>query len=359
MKIIIFAGGTGKRFWPVSRKNAPKQFSPLITGKPLLRLRVETLLEGYNPEDIFISTGKKYEAEVKQIAPELPDRNFILEPEMRDTGPAVTLAVAYVNKLYPDELISIQWSDHLIKDREVFLEALHKSETTLQENKSIGAVLVTVPARFPSPHRGYIHFGKEITKVNDKIALYDFVEFKEKPTKEVASEFIKDGKYGWNPGYWCLRAEYYLEKVKEWHPEMLDIISRIVAADMQEPELSNFKNLEKNSADYMFAEHINADEAKVILTDMGWSDIGEWIALKEALEDSEEANVTKGNVVDLGSKDSIIYNLEESKMISTIGLDGMVVVNTKDVLAIFHKEDNKRLKEFLENLEKNGKEDYL
>jgi mannose-1-phosphate guanylyltransferase len=359
MKIVVFAGGTGKRFWPVSRKNSPKQFSPLITGKPLLRLRIELLLKGYKPEDIFISTGKKYEKEVKAIAPELPERNFILEPEMRDTGPAVTLAVAYINKLYPEELISIQWSDHLIKEADVFLESLNRSEIVLRDDSSIGAVLVAVPARFPSPHRGYIHFGNEIEKVSDKITLYDFVEFKEKPTKEVAIEFIKDGKYGWNPGYWCLRAEYYLKKNKEHKPEMFETITKIVANDMKEPTLSEFNNVEKISADYAFAEYIKSNEAKVILTDMGWSDIGEWIALKEALEDSEESNVTKGNVIDLGSRDSIIYNLEDSKTISTIGLDGMVVVNTKDVIAIFHKEDNKRLKEFLDKLEKDGKEYYL
>lgn len=160
MKIILFAGGTGKRFWPVSRKKSPKQFLPIVNDKPLIRLRFETLILGFNPEDIFISTGVQYEKEVKEILPELPERNFILEPEMRDTGPAVSLAVAYVTKLYPNEVLSIQWTDHLIKKPEVFIDALKQSEKSIQSDNKVA--LVTVPARFPSPHLGYINFGNKL-----------------------------------------------------------------------------------------------------------------------------------------------------------------------------------------------------
>lgn len=360
MKVVIFAGGTGKRFWPVSRKDSPKQFSPLISGKPLLRLRIELLLKQFKPEDIFISTGKRYEKEATEIAPELPKRNIILEPEMRDTGPAVTLAVSYINNLYPGEIISIQWSDHIIKQEDVFTQALIESEKQLKDSENTGVVFITVPARFPSPHRGYIHFGEEINGYSDNLKLYEFIQFKEKPSKEVAQEYIDDGSYGWNPGYWTLRPEFYLQKMKEYNNKVHDICNAVVESSWGQSELEDFKTLEKDSADYMFAENVKQDEAEVMYTDMGWSDVGEWIALKEALQTSNEANVTKGNVIDLGSKDSLIYNLEgDKKLVATVGLEGMIVVNTGDVLAIFHKEDNKRLKEFLKDLEDDGKEEYL
>lgn len=359
MKIVIFAGGTGKRFWPVSRQESPKQFSPLISGKPLLRIRVDLLLKHFKPEDIFISTGKRYEKEVVSMMPEIPERNIILEPEMRDTGPAVTLAVAYIDSLYPGESISIQWSDHLIKKDDVFTEALLESDKQLKSSKDIGVVFITVPARFPSPHRGYIHFGDEINDYSDNLKLHKFIQFKEKPSKKVAEKYLADGSYGWNPGYWTLRAEFYLSKMKKLHTEVHDVCMDIVSSNWGNSELERFKSLEKDSADFMFAENVQKNEAEVMYTDMGWSDVGEWIALKEALEDSPESNVTKGNVIDLDSKDSIVFNLEEDKTVATIGLEGMVVVNTGDVLAIFHKEDNKRLKEFLKKLEDEGKTEYL
>ncbi len=359
MKIIIFAGGTGKRFWPVSRKQAPKQFSPLISGKPLLRLRIDTLLKSYNAEDIFISTGKHYEKEVKEIAPELPVENLILEPEMRDTGPAVTLAVTYVHHRYPQDLISIQWSDHLVKDELTFVTALREAEEITASKEGVGVTFVTVPARFASPHRGYIHFGEEIKRVSKNIVFREFKEFKEKPDEKTAEKYLKDGSYGWNPGYWIVKPEYFLDKVTHSTPEIVEICDEIVQSGFSEASLQKFTKLEKISADYTFAENVQAEEAMVLWSEFGWSDVGEWIALKEALQERSDSNVVKGKVQDLESQDSIIYNLDDTKLVATIGLESMVVVNTKDVVAVFHKDDNTKLKQFLAELENKGLTEYL
>lgn len=357
MKIIIFAGGTGKRFWPVSTKKAPKQFSPLISGKPLLRLRIDDLLKGFNIEDIFVSTGKRYEQEVREIVPELPIANIILESEMRDTGPAVMLAVSYVHNLYPNEIISTQWSDHINKQSDIFVQALKESERLIDDK--IKTVFLTVPARFPSPHRGYIEFGNALTKISDQLNIYEFKKFKEKPDVATAQEYIDSGKFGWNPGYWTIDPKYYMAVIREFHPEMYAVCNEIVLSNFADEHVAKFSNLEKISADYAFAEHVDGDSARVLWADTGWSDVGEWIALKEALQESEDANVIKGNVVDLDSEDSIIFNLDDTKLISTIGLKGMVVVNTKDAVAIFSKDDNNRLKKYLEKLESEGYSEYL
>ncbi len=349
MKIIIFAGGTGKRFWPVSRKNSPKQFSPLISGKPLLLTRIESLLKKFKPEDLFISTGKKFQKEVYKIAKDIPKQNIILEPEMRDTGPAVTLAVTYVNKLYPNEAVSIQWSDQIVKDENTLFKTLNRSEKLL--NKKTKVVFIAVPARFASPYRGYIKFKNTGKELEENIKLHNFIEFKEKPTIETALEYIKSGNYGWNPGYWTINSGFYLNKLSKFSPKVYNICKEIVESNFSEGSLIKFSELDKISVDYMFAENIKSNEAVVLQADFGWSDVGEWISLKEALQESEKSNVIKGNVFDLDSTDSIIFNLEESKLVSTIGLKGMVVVNTKDVIAVFRKEDNNRLKEYLEKLE--------
>jgi mannose-1-phosphate guanylyltransferase len=352
MKIIIFAGGTGKRFWPVSRKKSPKQFLPIVNNKPLIRLRYDILLKGFSVNDIFISTGKVFEHEIKEILPEVPAENLILETEMRDTGPAVTLAITYVQSKFPDEVISIQWSDHLIKDEATFIESLKLSEKVVNEENKI--VFLTVPARFPSPHRGYINFGEDIEKVNEKITFKKFIRFVEKPTKEVAIDYISSGAYGWNPGYWSLKGSTFLEITSRNHAKYVEVCRDIVANNFDSEISKQFAALEKISADYAFAEYVKSDEAVALLADFGWSDVGEWIAFKEALEESAEANVIKGNCYDYDSKDTLIYNTEETKLITTIGLQGMVVVNTADVIAVFSKDDNTRLKEFLKKFEEDG-----
>jgi len=319
MKILLFAGGTGKRFWPVSRKKTPKQFLPIVNDTPLLKLRVDIIKQGFHPSDIFISTGVQYESEVRKMLPELPEENFILEPEMRDTGPAVALAVAYVSSKFPEEVLSVQWSDHLIKNPNVFIKSLNEAEKiALEENK---ITLITVPARFPSPHRGYINFGKKVRNVlNEEIILYNFVKFVEKPTKEVAVKYLEDGHYGWNPGYWNFKGYRYLEILEKNHPETYAIINRIKENNFTKEALEEFRTLEKISADYQFAETLSSEDAKVLMVDMGWSDVGEWIAFKEALEDSQLSNVIRGHSFDMGSSDTLIYNTQDNKLVATIGL---------------------------------------
>lgn len=356
MKIILFAGGTGKRFWPVSRINAPKQFSPLINGKPLLRFKVDLMLKAFKPEDIFISTGKQYEKEVKQIAPELPEQNFILEPMMRDTGPAVTYATMYVDKLYPNAIISVQWSDHLIKQEDEFVKALLDIEKYIEKSEKI--VFMTVPARFASPHRGYIHYGK-VLKQYGKNTINEFVQFKEKPSIDTALEYIKDGHYGWNPGYWNMRTSDYLRIASKTVSKTYEVCKKIIDSNFDSEVLKEFETLEKISADYAFAEHVKAEDAVTYNGEFGWSDVGEWSSLKEALEESSKSVVTKGNIFDLDSEDSIFFNTQSEKLLATIGLKGMVVVNTQDVVAVFSKDDNSRLKEFLQKLEEKGLREYL
>ncbi len=358
MKIIIFAGGTGKRFWPASRKSSPKQFLPIINNSPLIKIKYEYLRLGFKPEDIFVSTGIQYKKEVTTILNELPEQNFIFEPEMRDTGPAVTLAISYVSKRFPTEVISTQWSDHLIKKPKVFIKALRESEKYILNNRA-KYILIGVPARFPSPHRGYIKFGNEIEKINKDISLKKFIAFKEKPDLELAKVYIKSKNYAWNPGYWSMKGVDYLNIVKKSSPEIYNVCQEIVNSEFNINSLNKFKTLEKIAADYIFAENLKVKDTLVTLSDMGWSDVGEWIAFKEAFESSNNSNVSIGNSFDYESHDTLIYNQENEKLIATIGLKGFVVVNTKDVLAIFHKDDNTKIKEFLNKLEENDLSKYL
>lgn len=345
MKIIIFAGGSGTRFWPASRVDTPKQFQDVIGNKPLVRLKYEYLSLGFKPSDIFLSTGLKYKKEVEKILPELPKQNFIYEKVMRDTGPAILYATQYVKNLYGDCVISLQWADHFIKKPKTFVELLQKGEQIVEKDGK--TIVVGVPMRYASPHRGHIKNGDVIKSLDEDgdIILADFKKFVEKPTIQVANQYIKSGDYTWNTGYFITKPSLVYKKYKKFAPEIYKCIVK--------NNSKGFENLEKNSFDYIFAENLNKSEAKVIIAKIGWSDVGEWVSLKEALEKSSSEVVKKGKVVDFESKDCLVYNYTNNKLVATIGLKDLIVVNTKDVVAVFPKDKNGDIKKLLKQLESN------
>lgn len=360
MKHIIFAGGTGKRFWPASRKKSPKQFLPVIDSQPLIKLKYDYLRRGYKPEDIYLSTGIQYEKEVREILTELPEENFIFEPAMRDTGPAVAYAVAYVEQKHPNAIVSTQWSDHYIKKPDVFVQALQAAEKIARdENK---AVVVGERPRFATPHLGYIRYGQRLQNLTgngDQVALHKFARFIEKPTQQVAHDYIQAGDYCWNLGYFVAPINKIWEKYQRFAPKTYRVIQNIAATNFANNTQAEFTTLDKISFDYIFAENLTPNETVVITTKMGWHDVGAWIQLKETLEETTTDVVTKGSVADLNSNDALIYNYDDEKLVATIGLEKMIVVNTQDVVAIFPKEDNAKIKPLLKSFEDTDLEGYL
>jgi mannose-1-phosphate guanylyltransferase len=359
MKIVILCGGTGKRFWPLSRKKSPKQFLPIIDNKPLVRLKLEYLRLGFSPKDIYVSTGIQYKNEVYKLLPEIPRDNFIFEPEMKDTGPAIALASFLLEKKFPDEVISFQWSDHYIKDPTIFVETLKKSENiVLQYNKS---VVVGAYARFASEQRGHIKFGKELKKLDlaGKIVLNEFEKFVEKPSLDVAREYLKTKQYSWNTGYYVSTAKLILSKYQQFAPETYNTIKRIADDSFSKRSLAEFSKVERKSFDYIFGENLTPRDTIVINSEMGWSDVGEWVSLKEALEKNKEDVVSIGNTVDIDSKDSIVFNNEIGKLVATVNVSGLAIINTKDVVAIFPKDDNMKLKDLIKLIEEKKLEKYL
>lgn len=359
MKVVIFAGGTGKRFWPASRKKSPKQFLNTIDNKPLVRLKYEYLRFGYEPEDILISTGIQYKEEVLSIFPELPPENFIFEPDMRDTGPAIALAVEYILSKFGDEVISLQWADHYIKDPHAFVEALRAGDQIVrEENKT---VIIGVPPRFASPHLGHIKFIKKKLAVDPegKIVRADFAKFVEKPNMETAQEYMKSGVYLWNPGYLISKPGIILEKYRKYAPRIVEVVEKIAASNFSNESMAEFSSLDKVAFEYIFSENLEPNEATLLITEMGWSDVGEWVALWEALVKNQNGTVTQGNVADQESKNSLIFNYDQAKLLAAVGVDDLIIVNTPDAVAVISKKANGELKDFLKMLEETGLERYL
>lgn len=359
MKAIIFAGGVGTRLWPLSRKSSPKQFEKVIGNKSTLELSIERLVPDFAWEDIYISTNKLYVDQLNKQLPKLPLSNIIGEPETRDVGPAVALITAILHKSHPRTPMVILWSDHLIKKQDLFKKILSMSRKQI-EHKKHHIIFITQKPRFASQNLGWIKYGAE-WGVEDGIAFRQFTGFKYRPSLPEAAEFFKSGHYGWNTGYFVTTPSYLKKQFRQFQPEITDYLDRLEKAYGSK----NFKSelnkiyplLPKISFDNAILEKIPKDDGLVVSEDLGWSDVGAWEALKEALQTGASKNVVKGKVVVTDCEDSLIYNYTDQLLV-TIDLNGHLVINTPDVVLVCHKDSVPKIKKLVESLS-NSENEHL
>lgn len=351
MKIVIFAGGVGTRLWPLSRRNTPKQFGKLIGDKSTLQLAVERITALVKPSDIFISSGKAYKNVLGEQLPQIPSENFILEPEMRDVGAAVGLMAAIFHKIAPNEPFIILWSDHLVKNEDLFRDVLRVVGKILEQEKN-KIVFIGQRSRFASQNLGWIELGDEIKQV-DKMPVFSFVSWHYRPSLELATEFHGSKHHVWNPGYFGTTAEFLFSLYKKHAPLMYEGLKKIQeswgTASFEKTLDSVYPELEKLSFDNLILEKLNPEDGYVVGADLGWSDVGAWEALKEALTQTAEENITRGDVLLEDSKDTLVFN-NGKQVVFGIDLSSMLVINTDDVLLICPKDSVPKIKKLVEKL---------
>lgn len=352
MKIVVFAGGVGSRLWPLSRKNSPKQFGKIIADQSMLQIAVHKLFPEFSWSDVYISTGKHYREQIKEQLPELPEENIIVEPEMRDVGPAVGLVISRFMKEDPNEPVVLLWgADHLVKKEELFRKTLRTAEKLVLENPE-QIVFIGQKPRFANQNLGYIEFAEELMNI-DGLPIHRFTKLQYRPPLEDAKKFAKDNQHSWNLGYFATTPKYIWELFKEFSPEIFEKLDQIHEAydtDKYDEVLSEiYPTIEKISFDNAILEKMKPSDSKVISVDMGWSDIGAWEAMKEALSETDDDNVTRGKIVVENSRDTILHN-DTDQLVVGIDLDGLVVVSTEDVILICPKDSVPKIKEFVGKL---------
>lgn len=355
LKVVVFCGGVGTRLWPLSREKTPKQFLNIIGEQTLLQNTVYNRLRPEIPwEDIYLSTGRCYLEEVKREIPEVLPGNLILEPVMRDTGPAVALAMAKIGQKYPHSPVAVLWQDHLVKNVSLFKEVLFKAAELVRKKTKL--VYIAIPPRFASVNLGYIKTGN-LVKEEGEMRIYKFAGFTEKPDLKTAESFLKEGDYFWNPGYFVTTPQFLLEvfRSQKNHFDIYDGVERIrnsLGTPSEEQVLSEvFPKMNKVAVDYVVHENLPYDNALVVVGDIGWSDIGEWRALKEALEKSPEDNIIKGEVVNHDSFGCLVYSFSK-KLIATVGLKNTIIVDTNDVTLVCSAEKAAEVKKLVAKLKK-------
>jgi mannose-1-phosphate guanylyltransferase len=358
MKLVILAGGSGSRLWPLSKKNSPKQLMPIVGELTLLQKTYERLRQGFNSSDIYLSTGAAQVESIKLQLPELPDDHYIIEPCRRDTAAAIGLAAMTLAKKYPDEVMINVNSDHFIKDEAKYLRAIALVEEVISANPDHG-VLIGVNPTYPEIGYGYIKMGEEVSDKGE-FKIFDIDSFKEKPDLETAKIYFSSWEYLWNIGCFAWRLETLTELFKQLLPEMHQHLLTIqLAMETNEAQTileHEFASITPISMDYGIVE--KCEKLFVIPADFGWADIGHWSTVKDVLTEVQGQNVTKGKIVQIDAKNNLAYSYTD-KLIALVGVEDLLVVENGNTILVCHKDKAQDVKKVVDQLAAEGLTDYI
>jgi len=350
-KVVLFCGGRGTRMWPISKVGHPKQFGPILGEKSFFRQTVDRVLKGFSAKDVFVSTGQDFKQVVKDQAPEIKEKNIILEPEMRDTLGAVALAAAKVKFHYPDSVMIILWgADHLVKKEKRFIKALKKAAQLAVENEVV--VHIDMKPTYPSVHNGWIKIGKKI-KEEAGFEVFQFIKQVEKPDLATAKKFFKSGDYLIHSGYMVCRPDLLLKKYQQHAPDCHRRIEKIFKAmgtsKYQQVLEGEYPQIEKTSVDFGLFEKLKPGSQWELPVDIGWVDLGTWGLIYHGLPKDKNGNVILGQAELLETKDCLIFS-RDKKTIGAIGLKEMIIVDTPKGLLVCSLKNAPKVKQLYKNL---------
>ena len=357
ISVVIMAGGKGERFWPKSRTNLPKQFLSLTNdGKSMIQHTVERLEGLVELENVYVVTNKLYEDLIVEHIPNLPLENIIIEPEAKNTAPCIGLAAIYIAKKNPESKMIVLPSDHLIKFNEIFLDTLRSALEVVEDDGNI--VTIGITPNYPETGYGYINFKKGVSP-HEITNAYEVLRFVEKPDLERAKQYLTSGEYLWNSGMFIWKVSTILKCFEDFLPEIYTGLKEIEVAVNTEKYLETlkkvFSEIPSESIDYGIME--KAKNIYVIPGNFGWDDVGSWLSLERINNTNQDGNIISGNVVTVKTKNSIIQG--SKKLIATIGLEDIIIVDTDDALLICNKDNTQEVKEVIANLKASNKTEYL
>ena len=334
---VILAGGRGRRLWPCSRDQYPKQFIDFFgTGRTQLQTTYDRFVKQLPQENIYICTCREFLPIVKEQLPDVDERNILVEPVNRNTAPSVAWAAMRIHRINPQANIIVSPSDHLVMNEDSFVKSLEVGISYVSENDVL-LVMGVKPTR-PEPGYGYIQLGD----LSCKPDVYKVKSFTEKPERDFAKMFMESGEFYWNTGVFISNAHHLLACFEKIFPSVLRSLRYDRVDYTYEDEIdfvnehySIYPNL---SVDYAILEH--SRNVYVMKCDFGWADLGTWHAIYECMSKSDGDNVVINSTVELEDAHNNVIKLPEGKLGVINGLDGFIVAEEGNVLLICKKGDS-------------------
>jgi mannose-1-phosphate guanylyltransferase len=353
---VIMAGGSGTRLWPLSRQSQPKQAIELIDERTMFQHAVDRLDGLLPPERIMVVTAREYVEILARQVPELPPENFIVEPMARGTAGAIGLSALYLKRRDPDAIMAVLTADHYIRDVERFCRALAAAAQVARRG---ALVTLGIQPDFPATGFGYIRRGEQVDSL-EGFDIYAVERFVEKPDAQRAGQFLESSLYSWNSGMFIWQVERIMGEFARQMPDFYAQLQTIEAAlgTPQETKMVThiWPEVRRQTIDYGVMER--AEGVVVLSVDIGWTDIGDWEAIYQLHQPDEQGNVILGGRhVGLATRASFIRGRE--KLIATVGLEDVIIIDTQDVILICKRERAQDVKSIVEQLEKQGRREYL
>jgi len=345
--IVLMAGGSGTRFWPLSRRTRPKQVLSIADDVPMIRATVDRLGDLASPERILVVTGADQAGAIADVLPEVPAGNLLLEPVARNTAPCLGYAAVVAAAREPDAVLLNLPADHVIHPAGEFRDAARRA---LARADAAGTLLTfgVRPDR-PATGYGYLRENREVAPGIHRVA-----SFVEKPDVETAEKYLETGQHRWNSGMFAWRADAFLSEVSRHLPELAAGLARL--RDDPESLAEVFPRLPSISVDCGVME--KTDRAEVVAAEFAWDDVGSFEALARIIAPDDAGNHARADLLALSARD-VIAIAPEGHLVAALGVEGIAVIVTEDVTLVCRREDAQRVKEIVARLKKDGREELL
>jgi len=345
---IIMAGGTGTRLWPLSTEEEPKQVHSLTGDRSLFQEAVDRVKSFVGLKHVMVVAGEDHRPKLHSQVLGIPLDNFIMEPEGRGTAPCIGLTAAHLSREDPDAVMIVLTADHYIGDVDGFHSAL---EAAVEAADKGHLVTLGIKPDEASTGYGYIKHGEKLYNIKEHEVLR-VERFTEKPEEETAEEMFESGNYSWNSGMFVWKVERIMEEFKEHMPQFyqkLEKIREAVGTKSYKHVLKDtWEEVPRQTIDYGVME--KAQDVVVLPVDIDWSDLGSWSSVKDLLPSDDDNNSVKGEHIGIGTENSLIYGGE--KLIATIGIKDLIIVDTEEALLVCHKSQDQKVRDIVKILEK-------
>lgn len=355
---VILAGGGGTRLWPVSRRHHPKQVIPLVEKRSLFQTTIGRLEGLFPPERILVVTVRDQAEALRAQAPGIPGDNFLLEPEPRGTASAIGLAAAVLRARAPSAIMASLHSDHYIRNQDLF-HLLVRVAVDVAERGYL--VTLGITPTYPATVYGYIQRGQRLRE-SFGYPVYEVLRFKEKPDAAHARSMVAAGDHAWNSGIFFWKVEEIMGEFARQMPGLHTVLNRLADAPGREAQDAildeTWPLLPNETIDYGIME--NARQVAVLpAAGLEWSDLGNWNSLFDVLLPDRDGNIVfSGHHIPVETSSSLVYGNNDDRLIVTIGVDNMIIVDAGDVLLVCRKDQAMKVRQVVEGLKNSDRKDY-